>query len=89
VSGPVYVWTRRRVHYPLSPVLFGVCRDPRISGPAVGSYTERVSFNWPVLDRKRRPNWSVMVTLGRRITRAYGRPAPGGLSYNTISPPNV
>jgi hypothetical protein len=53
-----------------------------MSGPAVGSYTERVLFNWSVLDRKRRPNWSVMITLGRRATRAYSRPAPGGLDYN-------
>jgi hypothetical protein len=59
-------------------------RDPRIFKPAVGSYTERVLFDWLVLDRKRRPNWSVIITLGRRTTRACSRPALSGLGYNTI-----
>jgi hypothetical protein len=60
-----------------------------MSGPAVGSYTERVSFNWPVLDRKRRPNWSVIITLGRRTTRACSHPAPSGLGYDTMLTLNV
>jgi hypothetical protein len=58
-----------------------------MSGPAVGSFTERVLSDWSVLDRKRRPNWFVIIALGRRATRACGRPAPSGLGYNT-SPNN-
>jgi hypothetical protein len=26
-----------------------------------------------------------MIALGRRATRAYGRPAPSGLGYNTFT----
>jgi hypothetical protein len=69
---------------PAGSCVIGICRDPRVSGPAVGSYTERVSFDWSVPDRKRRPNWSVMIALGRRATRACGRPAPSGLGYDNI-----
>jgi hypothetical protein len=67
---------------PAGSCVIGVCRDPRMSGPAVGSYTERVLIDWPLLDRKRCPNWSVMIASGRRATRACGRPAPGGLGYD-------